>query len=79
MSDNEHARALEALFEELIAAQRRKVHEMARRLDPRLTDDDLLQPMDVPVLAASAAWNYEDGVLHGYLAAQLAARARLRR
>ena len=70
---------IEALFEELIAQQRRKVAEMARRIDPRLTDDDLLSPMDLRVLAENPAWNYEDGILNGYLAAQMAARRRLRR
>ena len=31
-----------------------------------------------PVLATSPEWNYEDGLLAGYLAAQMAVRARLR-
>jgi hypothetical protein len=70
---------LEQLFEELIKLQRRKVLEAARRLNPRVTDDDVLSPDDMPELAQDPGWNYEDGLLAGYLAAQMAVRARLRR
>jgi hypothetical protein len=73
------AAELEALFDELITHQRKKVLEAARRLNPRLTEDDIQQPQDFPELADSASWNYEDGLLAGYLAAQMAVRARLRR
>jgi len=72
------AHALETLFEEMIALQRRKVLEMARRMDPALTEDELQQPQDFPVLARSPEWNYEDGLLAGYLAAQMAVRVKLR-
>ena len=34
---------------------------------------------DFPAIAEDAAWHYEDGLLAGYLAAQMAVRARLRR
>lgn len=70
---------LEALFEELITQQRKKVLAAARRLDAQLTEDDIQQPHDFPALAASPDWNYEDGILAGYLAAQMAVRVRLRR
>jgi hypothetical protein len=75
---DEVAAELEALFAELIAHQRKKVFAEARRLNPRLTEDDIQQPHDFPELAADAAWNYEDGILAGYQAAQMAVRARLR-
>jgi hypothetical protein len=74
-----NADELDALFEELIAHQRKKVLAEARRLNPRLTEDDVQQPHDFPELAGDAAWNYEDGILAGYLAAQMAVRAKLRR
>jgi hypothetical protein len=67
---------LETLFEELIAHQRKRVLSRAQRLNPRITDDDLLSPVDMPELAADPEWNYEDGLLAGYLAAQMAVRAR---
>jgi hypothetical protein len=70
---------LEQLLDEMIVQQRARVLAQARRLNPKLTDDDVQQPHDFPELAASAEWNYEDGILAGYLAAQAAIRAALRR
>ncbi|HEX2572998.1 MAG TPA: hypothetical protein VH877_25825 [Polyangia bacterium] len=79
MQPEDVAVELETLFEQLITQQRRRVADLARRLNARLTDDDLLSPADVPELAQSPEWNYEDGVLHGFLAAQMAVRQKLRR
>ena len=74
---------IEALFDavlgELIAYQHKRVLEHARRLDPRATADDIMNPVDVPELARDPGWNYEDGILAGYRSAQTALRARLRR
>jgi len=70
---------LERLLDEMIAQQRARVLAHARRLNPQLTDDDVQQPHDFPELAGSAEWNYEDGLLAGYLAVQAAIRAALRR
>jgi hypothetical protein len=79
MQPDDIAAKLETLFEQLITQQRRRVADLARRLNARLTDDDLLSPADVPELAQSPEWNYEDGVLHGFLAAQMAVRQKLHR
>ena len=70
---------LERLLEEMIAQQRARVLLHARRLNPKLTDDDVQQPHDFPELAGSAEWNYEDGILAGYLAVQAAMRASFRK
>jgi len=70
---------MERLLEEMIAQQRARVLAHARRLNPKLTDDDVQQPHDFPELAGSAEWNYEDGILAGYLAVQAAMRASLRK
>ena len=70
---------IEAVFEELIAHQKKRVLERARQLNPRLTEDDVQQPHDFPELHNSPEWQYEDGILAGYLAAQMAVRSRLRR
>ncbi|HWE31110.1 MAG TPA: hypothetical protein VHB97_24045 [Polyangia bacterium] len=70
---------LERLLEEMIALQRARVLAHARRLNAKLTDDDVQQPHDFPELAGSPEWNYEDGLLAGYLAVQAAMRAALRR
>jgi hypothetical protein len=70
---------IERVLEELIVMQRKRVLDHARRLNPRLTDDDVQQPQDFPELAASPEWNYEDGILAGYQSAQAAVRALWRR
>lgn len=59
----------------MIAAQRQRVVELARRIEPALGPDDLLQPHDHPALATSPDFNFEDGVLAGYLAVRAALRA----
>jgi hypothetical protein len=71
--------AIERLLEELVVMQRKRVVAHARRLNGRLTDDDVQQPQDFPELAGSPEWNYEDGILAGYQAAHAAVRAELRR
>jgi hypothetical protein len=71
--------ALERLLDEMIAQQRTRVLDHARRLNARLTEDDVQQPHDFPELAGSAEWNYEDGVLAGYQAVQAAMRATVRK
>jgi hypothetical protein len=66
----------ETLLEEMIAAQRERILEIAQRIDPSATSDDLLQPHDHPRLATSPEFHFEDGVLAGYLAVRAALRAR---
>jgi hypothetical protein len=63
------------VLDEMIAAQRERLVSLARRLAPGLAPDDLLQPHDHPVLAASPDYNFEDGILAGYLAVRAALRA----
>ena len=70
---------LEKLLEEMIAHQKKRVLDHARRLNGKLTEDDVEQPHDFPELAGSPDWNYEDGVLAGYQAVQAAMRAAFRR
>lgn len=66
---------IERVLDEMIAAQRARLAEIARRIEPSLGPDDLLQPHDYPALAASADFQFEDGVLAGYLALRAAFRA----
>lgn len=70
---------LDGELERIVTHQRARVLSAAQRLNPRLTSDDVLQPDDCPELARDPTWNYEDGVLAGLLAAQIALRAALRR
>ncbi len=66
---------LDALFQQMIDQQRRKVLAVARSIDARLTADDVLSSDDFPELARSARFNYEDGQLAGLLSAHAAVRA----
>ncbi len=67
---------LESLLEEMIDAQRARLLEIARRIDPSTTPGDLLQPHDHPRLASNPEFHFEDGVLTGYLAVRAALRAK---
>lgn len=65
----------DALLEEMIDAQRARLLALARRLVPGITPEDLLQPHDHAALAAHPDYNFEDGILAGYLAVRAALRA----
>jgi hypothetical protein len=68
---------VDALMLGLIAQQERKVLDMARRIHPGLTPEDIRNPDDFPDLMGSGEWNFEDGILSGYKSAHMALRARL--
>jgi hypothetical protein len=68
-------RNVEALVRELEDLQRHKVFDLARRLCPRLTLEDISNPHDFPELA-DPDWQYEDGLLAGVQSVLAAVRAR---
>ena len=63
---------MQEIFDELIKLQRDKIFTCARRLIPHITDEDLLQPNDFPVLENNPHFRYEEGVLEGLLTARMA-------
>lgn len=63
---------MEKLFNELIALQKQKLLICARELIPYITEDDLLQPNDFPLLENHPYFRYEEGVLEGLLTARMA-------
>ncbi len=69
------AERVDHLLEEMIEAQRRRLLELAARILPGVVADDLFQPHDHPALAAHPEFNFEDGILAGYLAVRAALRA----
>lgn len=71
------AEACEELLEEMIVQQRGRVFDLGRRIWPAASVEDILNPQDVPTLAADPRFNYEDGLLAGLMAAQMALRARV--
>ncbi len=58
----------------LEALQKQKVLDLARRLKPGLTSEDIQNPHDFPELD-DPDWHYEDGVLTGIQSAIAALRA----
>ena len=71
----------QALFERVLALigamednQRQKVIDLARRLKPGLTAEDIRNPHDFPDLD-DPDWHFEDGQLTGIQSVQFALRA----
>ncbi len=71
--------AAEALLEQMISQQRAKVLRLAREAVPNIGPDDVLNPHDFPQLKAHPTFEFEDGLLSGLVAAQVALRAEYRR
>lgn len=69
--------AIEELVTELEDLQRRKVLDLARRLRPGLTLEDVRNPHDFPELD-DPDWQHQDGVLVGIQSVLAAVRARQR-
>jgi hypothetical protein len=67
----------EQLTVEIEGLQKSKVFELARRLRPGLTLEDIRNPHDFPELG-DPDWQFEDGVLSGIQTVLSAIRARRR-
>ena len=76
MPENRHS--TEVLIQELIAHQQTKVLKVAREIVPDATPEDIRNPQDFPDLVADTMFNYEDGILTGYLTLQTALRKQSR-
>ena len=64
------------LLEEMVEHQQTKVLKVAREIIPDATPEDIRNPQDFPELSADSLFNYEDGILTGYLSMQTALRNR---
>jgi hypothetical protein len=64
------------LLEEMVDHQQTKVLKVAREIIPDATPEDIRNPQDFPELSADSLFNYEDGILTGYLSMQTALRNR---
>jgi len=67
----------ETRLQEMIEFQREKLLKLAREILPDVTPEDLRNPQDFPDLVKDPLFNYEDGLLAGYLSVQIAMRSRL--
>ena len=66
-------RRILTLLDEMEDAQRRKVVDLARRLKPGLTAEDVRNPHDFPDLD-DPDWHFEDGQLTGIQSVRFAIR-----
>lgn len=66
---------IEKLLEELVADQKKKLLDHARRIHPNLTEEDILQPNDFPELENHPCFRYEEGILDGLRVAKTAIQA----
>lgn len=73
--DGAEPSVIEHELDALEELQRKKVLDLARRLKPGLTLEDIQNPHDFPELA-DPDWHYADGVLTGIQSVRSAIRAR---
>ena len=64
------------MLEEMVEHQQTKVLKVAREIIPDATPEDIRNPQDFPELSTDSLFNYEDGILTGYLSVQTALRNR---
>ena len=76
MPENRHSTYV--LLQELIEHQQTKVLKVAREIVPEATPEDIRNPQDFPDLVSDTLFNYEDGILTGYLTLQTALRKQTR-
>jgi hypothetical protein len=71
--------AVDALqvLEELIERQRRKVRELACRIRPGLTDEQLRNVQAIPEVQSDPTFQFEQGLLAGLVGARIALESRL--
>ena len=74
----ENRKSTEELIQELIEHQQSKVLKVAKEIVPEVTPEDIRNPHDFPELLADTLFNYEDGILTGYLTLQTALRKLIR-
>ncbi len=67
-----------SLLDKMIEQQQKKVLEIARRFVPGITPEDARNPEDFEALKTSNLFNFEDGILSGYISARTALVAELR-
>ena len=71
-------KSAEELIQELIELQQSKVLKVAREIIPDATPEDVRNPQDFPKLLADTMFNYQDGILTGYLTLQTALRKQIK-
>ena len=68
---------LQKVFDELLKNQKDKAANVAKKYNPKLTAEDLLNPDNFSEIINDPNFMYEDGQAAGILSAQMAVRAYL--
>ncbi len=63
---------MQEMFDEMIAHQEKKLLKIATEIIPQITEEDILQPFDFPLLESHPHFRYEEGFLKGLHAAKFA-------
>ena len=66
--------SINQMLEEMVEHQQVKVLKVARGIIPDATPEDIRNPQDFPELSSDSLFNYEDGILTGYISLQIALR-----
>ena len=61
-----------ALFDQLIEQQQNKVLKIAKQCYPQVTPEDIRNPQDFAKLRQHDNFNFEDGILAGFISAKMA-------
>ncbi len=67
--------SVEQLIQKRVEFQQNKLLKVARDLVPDATPEDIRNPQDFPELLGDTQFNYEDGILTGYLNIQTAVKS----
>lgn len=65
------------IFDEVIQLQEKRLFQIAERIIPNITTDDILQPNDFPELENHPHFRYEEGVLKGMQTMRMAILSKL--
>ena len=63
---------MQKMFDEMILHQEKKLLKIANEIIPYVTEEDILQPFDFPLLETDPHFRYEEGYLKGLHAAKFA-------
>lgn len=75
--DFDTAKKALAVLDDMIGRQRARVREIARRIHPGITDDEIRRIQDFPDVHQDRSYQYEEGQLAGLQAAKITLQSRL--
>ena len=70
--ENHQFQQLQSLLQSLVSEQKKRLLRCANEINPRVTEEDIMQPNDFEELETNTFFRYEEGVLEGYQSAYAA-------